>query len=500
MTDMVDDFDELTTSEESAETNQETPPATRLVNNNVTMQRDTLTNRDVSAEVDFGILLGPGQTLEDIGNTLSGLPDFNPEKPKNALERNVSEKLTQTIPITERSYFGRSFQRDSAWVQTVEGNNGPLPAARERRHTKNMTATERIMSRLPVGSGVKLSFPCWGSGFWMTISTPSEIELLDLEREISVDKVNLGRESNGQIFSNIEVYATQRIVNFIIKHVTDCSIDSWTPDIIKSLLVVTDIPPCIAWMLANIYPNGYPFSQPCLATLSCNYVSSKTINLPRIVWTDSSLLSREQLAVMNDRTVKRTIAEIQDYQDRFRFVVEPTVQIEDGLYIRLAVPTVEKMERVGTRWINKVSENVRRSFEDKLSPDEQSQHKYEQTLLTNLMQYAHWFKSIRDSDSGDTIVAEITDLDMDSVIESLCSNVSVVGKIYRKIEEFIDNSVVSICAIPKESCPSCGSLPDNTANKHPELIPIDMVAVFFILRYQRLHGLKELGKAFMVGR
>ena len=59
---------------------------------------------------------------------------------------------------------------------------------------------------------------------------------------------------------------------------------------------------------------------------------------------------------------------------------------------------------------------------------------------------------------------------------------------YDGVFAFIDACTITVIALVKWPCPECQGEPDEEYLKHPQLVPIDPIHLFFTLRAQKVSG------------
>lgn len=383
------------------------------------------------------------------------------------------------------NYFRDTIKRpDAHWGQFVEHEGAPLRASKVKLRNSDDPVL-RIRNELGMGGLVQI--PLWHSGIWLTLRTPSDKSLLELERRISAEKIDFGRRSNGMVFSNTEVYATSHVVDFVLEHVHTSTVDKASIDQLKELIRVTDIPQMAWGILLAVYPKGYPLSQPCVADPeNCDHVVNQLINIGRISWVDTTKLTVRQKKHMANRIARYTSEKIKEYQDEFAFDVISSVKLNENIHVKLGVPSVIKAQETGYAWVDGITTATQQAFSLKLKENERVDYIREQALLTGLRQYSHWIESVVRTDASSEEEPITSAEVLDEIVEVICASEELTSNVYKAIQSFIDGSTISMIALPRYKCPACQKEPDERYLKHPHLIPLDVIYVFFILRVQKL--------------
>lgn len=349
----------------------------------------------------------------------------------------------------------------------------------------------KIMGALGLGSTIQI--PLWHSGVWITLKAPSSSSLLVLGKQIENEKAVLGASTSGSVFSNRTVYIAKYLLDFIFNHIIETTVkdfNEFTKESFYNLIKITDIP-TLAWgMACTIYPSGYPFKQPCVAGQDvCTHITEMMINLAKISWTDNSRVTLEMRKHMANRIAKKSVDEIQKYQ----IYTDDTesVELRQSISVVFKVPNIMEFLDGGYRWIDECTQLIDKALTSDLSEEQRAEAISESADLTTLRQYASWVSKIF---IGDEYIEDRDTLE--TTISELTADIASAEKFFSSISEYIGKSTISIIAVPKTSCPVCGTPTDGSGKneqgeyepnpKHPRLCPIDAVSVFFTLLIQRL--------------
>lgn len=384
-------------------------------------------------------------------------------------------------------YKDTAEREDALWRQKVPIDGEELGPSRPRYGSSSsgvlsgQAALAKINNALGLGATVQI--PLWHSGIWVTLKTPTESALLELERRLMLEKEELGRYTFGMAFSNRSVYTTMHLVNFVIDHIYDASVKNITKEYLKSHIRITDIP-LLAWGLAcAIYPSGYKYARPCTAKPDeCGHITTGEVSLGKLIWTDTQALTEQQRRHMSRRAEKIGDDKLKDYTDSHSRGGPFTFTVNDNIKVRLATPSIREHENSGYRWIDDINRLLEGSLGVSLKGDERDNYIKSQILATTLRQYGHWIKEIEVEDEliedNDTI---------ESVLSSLSYHNEIRDKIINEVGKYIDAATISFIAIPKYDCPNCGQEQQGDIHNkaHPQLIPIDALQTFFTLLVQR---------------
>lgn len=414
-------------------------------------------------------------------------PNLNIEKDKDGRQWLENYRASIFHANAGDRYTSRLKKPDSKFQQTIEYEGKKLGAG-----AVNLSSTpnDKLVGEKAVlwvksvtGQGGIVQIPLWHSGFWISIKTPSEIALLELNNRIAEEKIDLGRQTYGLAFSNNMVYTTAHLTNFIIDHIFDHSIKDAGE--IRDLIVSQDIH-MLAWgMACAIWKNGFQYSRSIInKDGSVGRVIEALLAVPKLNFTDTNALTDWQKSHMAGRHGRNmTLESISKYRKDFTIGHTRTVTIDEDMDIKieLSVPYLNRYLDSGQKWINylvmKVDTAMRITSED----GRRNEYVMQYGKASLLRQYAHWVSAVVVKDRRFDDVDTIEQL-LDGFSES-----EVMRDIYfKEIGKFIDDTTVSLIAVP-----AIKEVDDLTRSKRfPYLVPIDPVATFFTLLVQKVQRIQ----------
>lgn len=410
----------------------------------------------------------------------------------------AGEQWLQTV-VEAQTMFNRgnallgSLVRDgSLWKQQIQVGAETLSARRpsfgeSAENGEKLTGVQAMLKlQATLGLGAVVRIPLYHTGIWVVLKAPSEAALLELDRRIANEKILLGRVTNGLIFSNNSVYQNSYLMNFVLAHVYEASYKYTEINELKSIIKLTDLPTLLWGLICTIYPNGYPFKQPCITDpTKCQHVVEELLNIQKLSWTDDSALSEKQRRHMLRKTAKFTLDEIKAYQDEHPFTKKGTLKLHERLTAELKVPTLEEYELSGFAWVDGIVKSQDQAFGGTIKGEERNQYIMEQAQVTALRQYAHWIeKLVLHDEKGDKVIDDRKTLE--ESLSMLSSSEEVFTAFFNGAGKYIDSSTISLIAVPKYNCPACGEPMPDEEKKHPHLIPLDVSNIFFTLQGHRI--------------
>lgn len=380
---------------------------------------------------------------------------------------------------------------DADFVQHLEVNGDKLGIRPSRLKSVSNQEIEGekalMMVKAAFGLGGYVQIPLFHSGFWVTLKAPGENEILELHRQITQDKIELGRATYGLAFSNQVVFFVNRLLDFALNNIHSYSIK--TNKDIREFIYSHDVPILIWGIACAIWPNGFKYSRACVHNPGeCNHIATELINLSKLLWINKVPLNAWQKSLMLNRSASSVTEEdVIRYRKELLNNQPRLVKIkkdESEISFKLKVPTALEWINEGTSWINSIVETITASFSESTNINERNRHILNSAKASALQQYSHWVEEV-EIDTN-TVKKKET---IEAIIGSLSSDDYVREEFIKKIRDYIDDTVISLIGVPSYDCPSCGKPQDEAGNTLPKfvnIIPIDVYNTFFIPLVQRV--------------
>lgn len=377
------------------------------------------------------------------------------------------------------------------WVQRIHHGDKPIGPFRPKWKTPDngtlsgLRAVDKIRSALNQGSTITI--PCWASGIWLTIKAPTALELADNFDLIANEIIELGKQTAGGIFENTQVYLNKNLMDLVTKLFYSWNVnesESGESRSLEDMLLVDDLE-TIAWAIgACMYPNGYPFDEPCVAnTENCNEVSSQLINLNKIFFVNNSKLTNWQKEFMSNPTTKHSYDDIMKYRLESSIGQTSHVRLKDYPFtVYLKTPTIQEYIDSGYGWINQLKDSIR-DIVTNANDTKLNNMLFERAGLTIARGYGHYVSAIV-FDDGKRINNRD---DLNAVIDEICSVPEATAALIEEINKHITRTTVTLVALPRHNCPKCKKEPvEPVYEQHPYLVPISALKLFFNLRDRKL--------------
>lgn len=444
-------------------------------------------SRELTEEWDNdAISLGlPGETVERLREAMENMPNVKADDTDKKREWSGINRAGFEVLPADEAFQNTVTRPGSQFQQTVPSDAGPMAAAKPQfRDNESVTMTgERAVLRFAayIGQGGLLQIPLWHSGFWVTLKTPTERRVLDLERRIMNEKVLLGRMTNGAVLGNTSVFIASHLMHFVMEHLYDTSLKE--REKIGQLIQVHDIQH-LAWgMACAIWPDGFQYARAVLGkTDDENTIIRAMLNLGKLQFTDIREMTPWQRAHMTNRQgSSMTTASVERYQNEFSIGSLREVDLGGGVKVTLKVPTLDEYLDSGQKWVNDIVVTVDRLFG--MDDDLEARNEYimNQGRATNMRQFSHWVKSIKYGESQ-----QIGDIEtLEASLDMLSADEKRFGIYKKAITKYMGDSTMSVIAVPTVTAEE-----ENKYPKFPHLIPIDALTTFFTLLIQKVRKIR----------
>ena len=391
---------------------------------------------------------------------------------------------------------------NAVWSQQIQSPIGYLagvtPKFKKKEGVKYTGESARNLVRSSMKLGTVFQVPLWHSGFWITIRTASESELIELYRKITQDKITLGRSTYGLLFSNVSAYTSKTLLDFIADNLYETSLNIKDSEDIRNYIQLPDLSLMLWGLACATWPNGFQYERACITDIDkCKHIVSEKLNLARLHWTDTSELTTRQIQHMTQRA--RGVMDVESvkrYREDFVRGKDTKIQLNESLSFILKQPTVAEHIAAGIRWITEIEENYGRS----LNQDESTRNDYliNHAQASSMRQYAHYVKAVFVDDNEIDGTEEI-----DNALSDLTARDDTRTLFMEKVAEFLDESVISFIGIPTYKCPACGGSQRHSKAQEdeitaglmsvtcPEMIPLDVAQTFFPLMVKKLHTIQQ---------
>ena len=479
-----------------------------------------------SDDVPFAVLM-EGLSAEDIRKINDEIRDNDnlTEEEKSEARQYISEALH--LRHYDDTYLSLKNAPSKGWMQVIE-NAGKkiILAQRKLKPAQGRLSGTQALQYVNnyLGSSSSIFIPLWNSGFNVTVGNIKESEVQALVAKLNLSKAELGYVTRGALFSGEDSIVCSMVIDFFISHVITTSLKDYDDEILKQLILVSDLDPIMLGLLTAIHVRGYPINNTCVNVASgkCDYGTeievtpdgeykyNSLLDFNKLLWVDRTRLTEEDIAQVGAGAKTTDISDVEKYQERHlpprREVYRLTTPTANNGNVTFKLigkhPSLAEHVKLGRSWVNSVTDMVNRVITDS---NFETRNEKEISRFNMMMHFAKstssgrhlaWIKELiieegdENSDGFDS--AESTKIiDGHEAIREILSEAFSTehsAKVDKALVDFKDRTTLTLAGLPNYECPKChhGQAPKDS--RHPTLIPINVLHYFFIIggwKYQK---------------
>lgn len=427
------------------------------------------------------------ETYNETVDKLQAMP--NTDYAKSESGRTFLDSFRQsmfTIPYNSM-YAGVTRRDGSYWMQEIPSEAGPLAPSVQRWKSgdgKTLTGEAAMMRmRQALGLGTSFTVPLYHTGIWVRVKAPSDEELIELERRLTEEKANLGRQTHGMVFSNNSAIFAGILADFAIDHILDSNLieaERSYHQVIKCL----DLPILLGCLAYTIWPQGFKYSRVKLNQADGTYLTEEAVlKIGGCFITDNlALTDRQRSHMAKQRGQKVNLETIRLYQEQFLRGQTRKVTVNDQVSFEMEVPSIADYLESGAKWVDTITSVVDKALG--LNADERKRVDYIEKLgkASNIRQFGHWIKSIT---IGDDVITNREDIDNSLNVYSESDQHN--NKFFDDIQQYIEDSTISVVAVTRGDYDQ-----ESTKMKQfPNYLVLDVMSTFFILLLQKVQRLDQ---------
>lgn len=422
----------------------------------------------------------------------------------------------------ETFYDAEGSSRKKDFQQFIKADNGMelhslipnsvLPKPRMNQPLTGKAAVLRVQAMM--GMAGNINIPLWHSGFWITLRTPNDMELINFYKKTAEASAEIGRVTNGLALSNNQGYIISDLFELVVTCMERCTLEPslWEDKRDIGKYIRLNDMETLAWGLACcMYPKGFQFTRNAFIKNESKPDGRElvpvtgTLNLRRTFWVDKSVLSDEQIKFMSNVTDSVVTEEdLARYLSGFKTGYNPkrTITMKDDpdtntrITIDIGIPTVKDAIRATDEWVALLSAAVDRVSAitiDELDGEEvriEKQRKRRQTLedyanKLPLTQYSAWFQQMnlysvaQDGSESIEYISERTSIL--ATLTALPMEVMRNNDTVEKVMDFNRDATFALMATPTIS-----DMDESPSSRFKHLVPINPIVLFFILCHWRV--------------
>lgn len=374
-------------------------------------------------------------------------------------------------------------------TETLMRPGRPAQAYDKSKKNSKEAALAYLSYRSGMGGNYETFLPHCGQ--WIRLRRPALGEVVAMQTELQSLRVRLGNDTKGLAFSHASFRMLDAVTDLALNCVVASNRQYTTPSDLEHEMSIFD--ECILHhaLAAVMYPDGFNYSVPCIADPdNCNGVTEFKMNMSNVIYYDDAIFTNEQRRFIAKGFKPATEEEFKAYRDAFTIGHAKVIWMDD-VGIKLAPPTIAKRRVSAKLWYDTLIEMSKGAFNE--SPEGNQRYEYIRRLqhATKATQYSHWVEAIYLKDEEATTLEDqlFTD-DQEIIMEYISSTISeheYFDRFVDLVNDYSNESIIGIVALPSHNCPDCNKPQGLTFNERlPHLVPLDMLATFFTLAAQRV--------------
>lgn len=389
-----------------------------------------------------------------------------------------------------------------------ESLNARKPIYKKTPNTLTNAATFMAMARSTAGMGSITRFPLWNSGFWISLSVPREVDVLYTIEKIANEALLIGTDTGKFIGTMHDAVTYSHIIDFINAHYRDSNVKVPEGDSITNYILLSDVPSLISGMISTMYPDGYSVTRTCKnnyvliedGKTKCNHKVTGLINPSLMLVKNNKLITPEMIVHMSKRTTMVSIEEVKEYQIRLNVAnATKVIKVTDTTFdvdyeVTLYIPSITAYAQCLAIWKSDIENELDRFLEVGDSMEDKREKAFKLLNSSYLSHFLSYAKSIKQINNIDGVDLNTIDLPEDTLYHSnkamleMMSSITPILSIFEKeVRDYIHVSTNTIVGLPNYICPTCNELQvEKSGRDFDNIIPIDMIKLFFILSQMRV--------------
>lgn len=365
----------------------------------------------------------------------------------------------------------------------------PVSVDTEGEESDSNTAKLAAAEFFKVGESILAPLP--HSGFWAVMAPVPDAAIAVLYSSLANEQGRLGRTSLGLTYTNISVKLNEIVFRFLLPYIEATSIEDLSVQEAMELFSSNDLNHLFWACARGRYNLGYLYRRLCSANETCKHIEEQNLDLESMVYYDDNAFTKEMREVFSNTSPESvSVEDVKKYQAEYHKTLEEFSTFEFmGAKFKFKVPTAYEHFSDGNLWI----EDMEGLVAEAMAKEDLSKLR-EESLLDDFLKtsyvriWSHYVES-----------AELNSFKPKGreAINSVLTEASSKRKFFEKFVEAVTNfrnqSIISAVGIDEYTCVKCGdiNISVDEASRVDEMIPLDMLHVFFMMfhtRYQMAMG------------
>jgi hypothetical protein len=415
---------------------------------------------------------------------------------ENPSNRHWAESVSSGMKLNTIGERFLSTINTGVWTKNLTTDTNDVgPAVEKLTHVTNTRLSGQeavIRANLYMGGGEYFAVPLWNTGLWYTLDPCTDLELLELYREITASKINIGYYTYGAIFSSVSGFAVETVARFIVKHIGTTSLKYDESEDLLEHISLSDLQYLIGSLNATIFPGGVNYSTACTANpKKCTVVTERKLDIKELFRVNGEAIPiklRNFMARSRKVSNNVTLEVLQSYQSDLLVTLDKTVKLDlpnnKQVTITLKVPSVAEYIRSAHAWIDSITTMIEQAVVKPKDDNERNKFVMEASLASSLRQYSHFVSAI---EFGEGL--EVVDhAAIEEILVSYSGSAKIRTQLVEAVGKFIDASTVSVIGVPNFECPACGA---NMDEPNKRILPLDQLELFMRILGTKVIEIRE---------
>lgn len=384
----------------------------------------------------------------------------------------------------------------SEWVQFLE-HGGERVGVQSPRYAPvgNVISGDNAVDilRKVSGIGTSITFPLYHSGIWITLRAPGDVELVNFDFKLTMEKTRVGLSTTGQLLNSRSAVFSNALIDFILEHVTATNVANLGEGMVKALrsrIDMLDYSTLVWGILTTMYPNGYPWIFQC-ANPECLHEREAVLNFARMNFVDKTVLTEKQMEMLVRKRKVISDAEIAQYKEEFKLTDKNAITLTTGVKLHLRRCTVDEYAESGVKWVDVIERQHANALSNYTSEVEREAYLTSQIQARYMRKYEHFVEKISIPQGSEYLDI----VDRDTIISAL-EALSTVNEDFADFENgvlsYIEANTIAVVGYPAVDCETCLVAPHTPEGRLRSIVPIAVDKVFFTLTRLRTRTMAQL--------
>lgn len=436
--------------------------------------------------------------LEKYKEKIEKTTDGEKDKPISQEDSNLISNAIDLIKCTLGNELGDHFKIDkNNLVNKIKvGNNNLGIDYLDYTASINKNNQTAVLARFKalLGIGRPINVTLFHSGFSVKLKPATVSQLAALESSLYSETLEIGKNTLGLLIHYDRAITVETFVDLFKDLIIESTLKVDKEDIFKYINIL-DFDTLLLGILHSTNINKISIRRTCKSifditedgNIGCNHTVSATVDPSKLLFVNKSLLSEDMLKQLSYKTANAvTLEEYNSYQESLKAIllkhelIKENYLVTDDFAITLKMPSIaeyiEKSKTVITKFTDLVDKITKSNNNISSEAIKESIHN-----IFGLVDFLPVIETI--SIPSMQLTSDKTSVILDLLEESK-RNKELSNKITDMVNEFYNNSLVSLVALPNYTCPECNK--DQATNNNfngfsNEFIPLNLLSFFMYL-------------------